>query len=370
MRLALACGERGLGKVWPNPSVGCIVVLDGRVIARGRTSDGGRPHAEAVAVASATQPLTGATAYVSLEPCSHTGETGPCAKLLADSGIARVVTAMADPDRRVAGTGHEWLKQAGIAVETNCLKQEAVRSHLGFLLTATIGRPMITLKLAHTLDGKVATSSGDSKWITGPSARALVHALRARHDAVLVGRGTAVLDDPDLTPRHTRCDNVPVRIILDTKLSTSPDGILGRTTGTGPVWICHAANAPESNRAAWLNAGAETVQCKSARHGGLDLTDTLDRLASRGITRVLCEGGPELAASFVRANLVDCFVGFSAGMALGSDALSMLGSLECNSIGDAKRMELIKLRRIGGDIVCTWSRPIGSYQVEGRQLFC
>ena len=316
------------------------------------------------------QPLKGATAYVSLEPCSHKGDTGPCAKRLADSGIARVVTAMTDPDRRVAGSGHEWLKQSGIAVETDCLKQDAVRSHLGFLLAATIGRPMVTLKLAHTLDGRVAASSGESKWITGPSARALVHALRAKHDAVLVGRGTAVLDDPDLTPRRTRCENVPVRIVLDSKLSTPPDGTLGRTAASGPVWICHAADAPDSKRAAWQGTGAETVHCKGARNGGLDLADTLDRLARRGITRVLCEGGPELAASFVNADLVDRFVGFAAGMALGSDAMSMLGPLECSSIGDTKRMELIKLQRVGSDTVSMWSRPIESYQVKGRQLFC
>ncbi len=370
MRLALALGDRGLGRTWPNPSVGCIIVSGNRAIARGRTGSGGRPHAESVALGRVKGSLAGATAYLSLEPCSHTGKTGPCAELLARSGIGRVVTAIVDPDERVAGTGHRLLENAGVTVQTGCLGEEAVRSHLGFLLRTLGNRPMVTLKLAHSLDGSAATAAGESKWISGPASRRLVHVMRLRHDAVLVGKGTAVSDDPRLTPRDTGDDHVPVRIVLDTTLSTSPDSRLGRSAGSGPVWLCHGDTASPTRQDAWRVTGAETIECVTSEGGGLDLRDVMARLAARGITRVLCEGGPTLAASLVEAGLVDRIAGFSAGLVLGSESRSMIGPIDCHRIADAPRFVLHHQRRVGDDVLTVWSRPVRSYGFEDRVLFC
>ena len=368
MRLGLGFGERGLGRTWPNPSVGCLIVRDGLPIARGVTGNGGRPHAESVALKRAGNRSSGATAYVTLEPCSHAGETGPCTELIIGSGIARVVTPFDDPDGRVSGNGHELLRKAGITVESGCLEREAMHSHLGFLLRVVQGRPMISLKLAHSLDGKVATGSGESKWISGPASRRLVHVLRARHDAVLVGKGTALLDNPRLTPRGIGVGNFPVRIVLDTNLSTPADSNLGMSARTGAVWICHGAAASGTRRDAWRATGAETIECGASQCGRLDLADVMARLADRGLTRIFCEGGPELATSLIRGGLVDRFLGFTAGIALGSDALPMFRVLDCSDIRDAHRFELRHQRRVGDDVLGVWSRPIASYGFRGR--FC
>ena len=366
MRLALGFGERGLGRTWPNPSVGCIIVRDNLLVGRGVTGDGGRPHAESVALKHADGRSSGATAYVTLEPCSHTGETGPCTELLIGAGVVRVVTPFDDPDERVSGKGHDGLRKAGIKVEAGCLEREAMHSHLGFLLRVIHGRPMVSLKLAHSLDGKLATGSGESKWISGPASRRLVHVLRARHDAVLVGRGTALADNPRLTPRGIGVSNLPVRIVLDTNLSTPEDSQLGRSARTGPVWMCHGTAAPEARREAWRATGAQTIECGASQCGRLDLADVMSRLAGRGLTRVFCEGGPELATSLVRDGLVDRLYGFAAGIALGSDAMAMFGDLDCTEIRNAHRFELRLQRRIGDDLLGVWSRPIASYGFRGR----
>jgi diaminohydroxyphosphoribosylaminopyrimidine deaminase/5-amino-6-(5-phosphoribosylamino)uracil reductase len=200
MGLALALGRRGMGRVWPNPAVGCVIVRDGRVLGRGWTTDGGRPHAETQALAQAGD-ARGAVAYVTLEPCAHYGRTPPCAGALVAAGVARVVVATGDPDPRVAGRGLAILREAGIAVATGVREGEARRDHAGFLLRVTQARPFVTLKLAASLDGRIATASAESRWITGPAARTTVHAMRARHDAVMVGGGTARADDPLLTVR-------------------------------------------------------------------------------------------------------------------------------------------------------------------------
>ena len=368
MRLALSFGERGLGRTWPNPSVGCLIVHDNLPIARGVTGHGGRPHAESVALKRAGSRSSGATAYVTLEPCSHTGQTGPCTELLTGSGIARVVTPFNDPDKRVSGKGHESLRKAGIKVESGCLEHEAVQSHLGFLLRVAHGRPMISLKLAHSLDGKVATGSGESKWISGSASRRHVHVLRARHDAVLVGRGTALSDNPRLTPRGIGISDLPVRIVLDTNLTTPADSHLGTSARSGPVWMCHGAAAPEVRREAWRATGAETIECRASRCGRLDLADVMALLAGRGLTRIFCEGGPELATSLMKGGLVDRFHGFAAGIALGSDAMPMFRDLDCPDIRHAHRFELRHLRRIGDDVMGVWSRPIASYGFRDR--FC
>ena len=369
MRLALSFGERGLGRTWPNPSVACHIVSNSRIIARGRTEIGGRPHAESIALGRARDQSDGATAYVTLEPCSHTGKTGPCAELLANSGIARVVTPLSDPDERVSGTGHRLLRKAGVRVESGCLEEGAIRSHLGFLLRAVHGRPMVALKLAHSLDGRVATGTGESKWITGSASRRLVHVMRSRHDAVMVGRGTALSDDPRLTPRGIGADHLPVRIVLDTNLSAPVDSNLGNSARDGPVWICHGADAPESGRDAWREAGAETIECGAARISGLDLAIVMKHLAERGLTRIFCEGGPRLASSLIRGGLVDRFISFSSGTVLGSDAMPMFDQLNCRNIADAFRFTLQQQIRVDGDVMSVWSQPIASYGFRNRR-FC
>ncbi|MBT3397327.1 MAG: bifunctional diaminohydroxyphosphoribosylaminopyrimidine deaminase/5-amino-6-(5-phosphoribosylamino)uracil reductase RibD, partial [Alphaproteobacteria bacterium] len=216
MRSALALAQRGLGQVWPNPSVGCVLVKDGHPIGRGWTQPGGRPHAETEALARAGDRARGATAYVTLEPCAHHGETPPCAAALVEAGVAKVVVACRDPDTRVNGGGIDALKSAGIDVVEGVLETDAIDLNIGFFTRVQSDRPMVTLKLAASIDGRIATSAGKSKWITGPGARAHGHGLRARHDAVLVGAGTVNADDPELTCRLPgMTGRSPVRVILE-----------------------------------------------------------------------------------------------------------------------------------------------------------
>ena len=244
MQAALALGRRGLGSTWPNPSVGCVLVRDGRVVGRGTTAPGGRPHAEAVALAMAGPAARGATAYVTLEPCSHHGQTPPCADALVAAGVARVVIAGNDPDPRVDGAGIARLRAAGVEVLTGLLTPEADAQQAGFLDRIRSGRPMVTLKLATTLDGRIATRTGASQWITGPDARRAAHALRGRHDAVMVGIGTVLADDPDLTCRIPGFRRTPiVRIVLDSTLRTPPTARLVTTAADQPTWIIHGSDA-------------------------------------------------------------------------------------------------------------------------------
>ncbi len=370
MQLALAYGSRGLGQTWPNPSVGCLIVKDGKLVARGRTGTGGRPHAESIAIEKAQQQAAGSTAYVTLEPCAHTGKTPPCTDLLAASRVARVVTPLSDPDSRVSGRGHKRLREAGVEVACGCLEREAVESHLGFLLRLRLSRPMVTLKLAHSLDGRVATSTGQSKWISGPASRRVVHSMRASHDAVMVGKGTALADDPELTPRDAGVRHVPVRIVLDSALESHPSCKLGRSVGQGPVWICHGSSAPVDRAAVWRSAGAETIQCRDGSTGGLDPGDVMSKLAQRGLTRVYCEGGPTLAASLLSAGLVDRLICFAAGLALGATGKAMIGPLDCPEIASAPRFILQRQARVGEDVMEVWTRPLHTELLHGIREFC
>src|SRR5918994_6733853 len=224
MAAALALSRRGLVNTWPNPAVGCVIVREGRVVGRGWTQPGGRPHAETEALARAGDQARGATAYVTLEPCSHWGRTPPCCDALIAAGVARVVVATGDPDPRVDGRGMRRLREAGIAVDQGLLEAEARAVIAGFVRRITRGLPLVTLKLATTLDGRIATASGESRWITGAAARRAAHALRARHDAVLVGSGTVLADDPDLTCRLPGMERgVPIaRVVADARLRTPP----------------------------------------------------------------------------------------------------------------------------------------------------
>lgn len=356
MALALSLGARGKGQCWPNPAVGCVIVRDGRIAGRGWTQPGGRPHAEVVALAQAGAHARGATAYVTLEPCAHTGQTPPCASALIAGGVARVVTALQDPDPRVDGGGHAMLRAAGIAVETGVLADRAERAHRGFLLARRAGRPMVTLKLAGSFDGRIALATGESQWITGPQARRYVHALRARHDAVMVGAGTARADDPSLTVRDIGVARQPVRIVCSRRLDLPLDGKLARTARDVPVWLLHGPDAPAERTAAWADLGARLIPVDTGTTRQIEPAAMLRALGEAGLTRVFCEGGGAFAASLLNAGLVDELVGFTAGLAIGAEGTPALGVMGLERLSDAHRFRLVEARAIGKDVLHRWER--------------
>lgn len=352
MAHALALAARGLGRVWPNPAVGCVILRDGVVLGRGRTADGGRPHAETEALAQAGTRARGATAYVTLEPCAHHGQTPPCAQSLIRAGIARVVIAARDPDPRVDGGGVAMLRAAGIDVVENVMKAEARALQAGFLSRVTRGRPLLTLKLALTLDGRIATASGESRWITGPAARAHVHAQRARHDAVMVGAGTARADDPQLTVRGMGDVPQPVRVVLSRRLNLPDDSAM--TRGAAPVWMIHG-DAPADRRAALDARGVTLLPCPAGPGGHIDLGAALAALGERGLTRVYCEGGGTLAAALLTQGLVDRLDCYTAGVAIGAEGTPGLGAMGLSALADAPRLRLTDVRRLGADVLHRWS---------------
>ena len=355
MALALSLGRRGQGTCWPNPSVGCVIVRDGSIVGRGWTQPGGRPHAEPIALAQAGKAAQGATAYVSLEPCSHHGKTPPCAEALIEAGIARVVSAIEDSDPRVAGQGFTLLREAGIDVVTGVLAEQAARDHAGFFLKTEQGRPFVTLKLASSFDGRIATETGHSQWITGPNARRAVHAMRARHDAVMVGAGTARADDPSLTVRDLGVERQPVRVVVSRHLDLPLMGHLARTASKIPVWLCHGPHPDPDRARAWEGLGARLIPCALDDHH-VEAADLLHQLGQAGLTRVFCEGGSALAASLLESDLVDELVGFTAGLTIGAEGLSAIGALGLDTLETAPRFDLIETQVVGGDILHRWAR--------------
>ncbi|MGY6632770.1 MAG: bifunctional diaminohydroxyphosphoribosylaminopyrimidine deaminase/5-amino-6-(5-phosphoribosylamino)uracil reductase RibD [Alkalilacustris sp.] len=353
MRVALGLARRGLGTVWPNPAVGCVIVRDGRAVGRGWTQPGGRPHAETVALARAGALARGATAYVSLEPCAHHGRTPPCADALVAAGVARVVTPFDDPDPRVCGRGHAALRAAGVPVLTGIEAPAAERLQRGFLMRQHLGRPLLTLKLATTLDGRIATATGESRWITGPVARARVHALRACHDAVLVGAGTARADDPELTVRGLGPVPQPVRIVAARTLDVDPGGALGRGAGSAAVWLLHdPTHTPPARHAAWTATGARLIAVP-----GMQPAAMLQALGAAGLTRVFCEGGGTLAAALLAAGLVDSLEVHTAGTALGADGRAVLAGMGITALAEAPRLRLVGARPLGADVMVQWDHP-------------
>lgn len=350
MRAALALARRGLGGTWPNPSVGCVIVRDGRVMARGVTAPGGRPHAEAVALALAGAAARGATAYVTLEPCSHHGRTPPCADGLIEAGVARVVVACGDPDPRVDGRGLARLRAAGVAVTTGVLRAEAEALQVGFLTRVRLGRPMVTLKLASTLDGRIATASGESQWITGAEARRAGHALRGNHDAVLVGVGTVLADDPALTCRIPGWRQRPVvRVVLDTRLRTPLGSQLVRTARVAPTWLMHGPDALAVRRAMLTEAGVMLMEVPAGA-GGLDMTGVLQVLGEAGLTRVLAEGGAGMSGGLLRSRLADQLAWFHAPAVMGADGLAASAAYGVAALAEMARFVLERVDRLGSDV--------------------
>jgi diaminohydroxyphosphoribosylaminopyrimidine deaminase/5-amino-6-(5-phosphoribosylamino)uracil reductase len=339
MALALRLAERGLGSTWPNPAVGCVVVKAGRVVGRGWTQPGGRPHAETEALKRSGAAALGATAYVTLEPCAHYGRTPPCTMALIQAGVRRVVAATLCPDKRVDGQGVAQLRQAGVEVELGLMRAEAEALNAGFFLKERARRPLVTLKLATSLDGRIATRTGASQWLTGEQARARGHWLRATHDAIMIGSGTALADDPALTSRLPGLEGrSPVRVVLDRRLRLPPGSRLAATAPDVPTWVLTSAPVvPE--RAGPLRAqGLELIELSASDRDGLNLKAALAALAGRGITRLLVEGGARLAAALLRARLVDRLAWFQAPLLVGSDGLAAIGELERASIAEAVRL--------------------------------
>ncbi len=357
MRAALALASRNLGRTWPNPAVGCVIVRAGRVVGRGWTARGGRPHAEAVALERAGPHACGATAYVSLEPCAHVGRAGPCADALAAAGIARVVAALEDPDPRTAGRGFARLRQAGVSVEVGLEAQAAAALNAGFLLRFTERpRPFVTVKMAASLDGRIGTRTGESRWITGKAARAHGHMLRARHDAILVGIGTALADDPELTCRIPGLeDTQPLRVVLDRSLRLPPSHRLARDATRWPTLVFAADGAAEERAVALRDCGVDVVRARAVDEG-LDIAQCLGILAGRGVTRLLCEGGGRVAAALLAADLVDELVRFTGGVAIGGDGVPAIGALGLDRLAAAPRFRLDRVEACGDGVVELWAR--------------
>jgi diaminohydroxyphosphoribosylaminopyrimidine deaminase/5-amino-6-(5-phosphoribosylamino)uracil reductase len=310
MRAALALGERHLGATWPNPSVGAIIVdyASGApvVVARGITQAGGRPHAERVAIDLAGSAARGTTIYVTLEPCSHHGKTPPCAEAIIASGIARVVTALSDPDPRVAGRGHGLLRQAGLLVTTGIEAQAAARSHRGHVLRVTRGRPAVTVKLARTADGYAAAAGAERLMITGAIANDRVHLMRMHADAIMVGAGTVASDDPRLDVRLPGvAARSPVRVVIDSRLSLALESRLVSSAGDPPSWVITTVDAPVAAERRLVAAGLDVMRVGADDTGRVRLDEAMRLLGARGITRVFCEGGPTLAEGLAQAGLID-----------------------------------------------------------------
>jgi diaminohydroxyphosphoribosylaminopyrimidine deaminase/5-amino-6-(5-phosphoribosylamino)uracil reductase len=357
MAQALQLARRGLGTTWPNPSVGAVVVApSGEVIARAWTAPGGRPHAEAIALERCGRRAEGATLYVTLEPCAHAGGRGPaCADVLAHAGLRRTVVALRDPDPRTDGGGIERLLNAGVAVDVGILAEEACAVALGHLMRIREGRPAVTLKLAVGSDGLMPRGNGAPIWVTGPDARAHAHLLRARCDAIMVGRGTILADNPSLTCRlpGMACRS-PVRIVLDRRLRTPPEAQIFDDLMV-PVWLVCAADEEHPNTDALQDRGAEIVAVPVDEHGMLDIRDVLETLAHRGITRVLVEGGPSVARALLDADLVDEAVIYQGPKPAGTDALKPFVTEGLDRLTESGHFTETQFRAFGPDRM-TWFR--------------
>jgi diaminohydroxyphosphoribosylaminopyrimidine deaminase/5-amino-6-(5-phosphoribosylamino)uracil reductase len=349
MQHALRLAGRGLGRVAPNPSVGCVIVSpQDRVIGRGWTADGGRPHAETVALAQAGAAAEGATAFVTLEPCAHHGQTPPCAQALIDARVNRVVGAVEDPDPRVSGRGFAMLRDAGIAVTTGQLAKEAERLNAGFFLRERKKRPLVTLKIAQSLDGKTAASSGESKWITGEEARRFGHVLRARHDAILVGIGTALADDPELTCRVPGLEHrSPTRVVLDTRLRLGENSKLARSAKRIPTIVYSVGNAAPALSA----CGIDVVAVSRDARGRPDIGAVLTDLARRGVTRLLVEGGAGVHAAFLDRGFADRLEIFRSPMLLGDAGHSAIDALAAFTLDEAPRFVCTGRHALGRDLL-------------------
>lgn len=362
MGAALALAMRGLGITAPNPTVGCIIVTnDGQIAGRGWTQIGGRPHAEYEAIKRAGVQCRGATAYVTLEPCDHEGKTPACSKAIINAGIKRVVIACQDPDPRVSGRGIKRLKKASIEVIQGVLEEEAKYLNNGFFTRITEGRPIFTLKSATTLDGQIATRNGHSKWITGPEARARGHMLRARHDAIMIGIGTALADKPQLTCRIEGMEIYsPRRIIIDSNLELLLSNPLVKTANQTPTIILTAKEIDRKKIVALKKQGVEVIELTPLASGRLAPTSIAKALGAKGLNSVLLEGGSKLASSFISAGLVDRLAWFHSPKLIGGDGIPSIAAYGVEKLSDAQSFHRITQNQCGKDIYGVYDRRSGA----------
>jgi diaminohydroxyphosphoribosylaminopyrimidine deaminase/5-amino-6-(5-phosphoribosylamino)uracil reductase len=353
MRHALRLAERALGSTAPNPAVGCVIVKDGRVAGRGWTQPGGRPHAETIALAQAGASVEGATAYVTLEPCSHRGQTPPCANALAEAKIARLVAATTDPDPRVSGNGFAHLEKHGVRVTRGLLEEDARRLNAGFFRKVADARPLVALKIAQTIDGYITDPNGNSRWITSAEARRHAHLLRTQYDAILVGIGTVLADDPLLNCRLPGLERrSPLRVVLDSRLQLPPESQLVRTAQASPVVVFSVAQSGGDDLAA---KSVEIERCSESENGFPAITAVLASLARRGVTRLLVEGGPRVHASFMRSGAVDLLHVFRAPMLMGAGGKPAIGPAWQADLISAPRLQLVERTQLGADLLETFT---------------
>ena len=362
MRAALSLGRRALGRTSSNPPVGCVLVQGegtaARIVGRGWTAVGGRPHAETIALDAAGEKAEGATAYVTLEPCSHHGVTPPCALALIDAGVKRVVTALEDPDPRVTGKGHDMLRGAGIEVFVGVLEEEARRNLAGYLSRRVLERPRVILKLAVSADGKIAPAGGGQpNSITGDLARRRGHLIRARSDAILIGKGTALADNPSLTCRLPGLeDRSPVRVVVDARLELDSESALARTAEEVPVWVLAGSDRDPDRIAALTACGVEIIGCALDQHGTIDLAAALRDLAERGINTLMVEGGATVAANLMKLDCVDEVALFRSSTDVGADGVEALAGMALTSITDAGEFRRVNELALGPDRLIAYER--------------
>ena len=357
MEAALNLGARSLGLAAPNPAVGAILVKDGAVVGRGATAPGGRPHAERIALAEAGEAARGATLYVTLEPCSHFGISPPCVDAVIAAGLARVVSAMEDPNPLVGGEGYARLRAAGIAVSVGVGADLAGHDHLGHILRVTVGRPCVTLKLAETADGFASAGANDARLrITGPIADLRVQVMRSTHEAIMVGVGTALGDDPALTVRLPGLDRKPLRVVLDTHLRLPERSRLAATAGEIPTLVIAGETAPEEAARRLQDQGVMVERVPLDAAGHVDLDRSLRALAARGITRAFSEGGPQVAARLIALGLADEVALITADKPLGRPGVAALDTQARAALIDGSRYQLDETLDYGPDTMRVWRR--------------
>lgn len=363
MSIAVTIASRNVGRTGPNPSVGCVLTQDdgsnARIIGRAVTAFGGRPHAETIALANAVEPPKGATAYVTLEPCAHHGKTGPCAEALIDAQVSRVVVALEDPNPRVSGQGIAALEKAGITVRVGVASEEAREVIAGFLTRIEKKRPLVTLKVATSLDGRIATHNGASQWITNSTARRRGQMLRATHDAIMVGSTTALVDDPQLTCRIKGLhQHTAIRVIADGRLRLPLTSKLVRSARDIPTWLFTLENGDQARSKAFADCGVDILAVPPAENGLMSMPKILEILGERGVNALLVEGGAQLASSLLQDQLVDRLVWFRAPSVIGGDGTGAVAPLGIDHPSGAPHFHLMDSLRLGDNVMDMFEKGI------------
>ncbi len=351
MKRCLELAEKGAGYVSPNPKVGAVVVKTGEIIAEGYHRKFGGPHAEVNALAPLTpEQLKGATLYLNLEPCCFQGKTPPCTELILEKRVPRLVVGMIDPNPRVCCSGIDYLRKSGVEVKLGVLEKKCRELNRAYIKHITTGLPEVIVKTAHTLDGRIATRVGDSRWITAKPARTFTHTLRARSGAILVGSGTVIADNPMLTVRHVQGPN-PLRVVLDGRLRTSPDAKVYADQAEIPTVLFTAEGHSDDELAPFRDRGVEVVKFHLDDRGSPPLMDILKHLGNRGVNSVLVEGGAGVFTSFIREKLVDRKIAVVAPKLIGGDGVSVFGNLGIEKMSDVETWRFRRVKRLGADVM-------------------